>query len=194
MRDTKHGEYGVPSDEQLMHAVASGDPEALATLYDRHAPWLFLRLTRRCGDPGMVDETVQDTFLSVWRGAARYEHGTVGGWIWTIAARRLADARRARAARPEQTGDTAETAGEDAATPSAEQHALHGVEYGQLGAALDRLSPELRAVVQATVIDDLSTRDAATVLGLPEGTVKTRARRARMSLAELLSEQGKEVR
>lgn len=173
-----------PSDEQLMRAVSGGDTEALAQLYDQHAAWLFLRLRRRCHDPGLVDEVVQDTFLAVWRGAGRYQQGTVGGWIWTIASRRLIDAQRARGARPEEAAPVIEPFH---AAPSAEQHALSGVEHGELGTALDRLSPELRAVIQATVIDGMNTRDAATVLGLPEGTVKTRARRARLLLRETLS-------
>lgn len=167
-----------------MYAVAGGDVDALAQLYDRHAPWLFLRLTRRCRDPGMVDEVVQDTFLAVWQGAGRFTRGTVGGWVWTIAARRLVDAQRARGARPEEAGPTVD-AGHVA--PSAEQHVLSGVEHGELGTAPGRLSPELRAVIQATVVDGMSTRDAAAILGLPEGTVKTRARRARLQLREALS-------
>lgn len=175
---------GQTPDEQLMRGVAAGDTDALAQLYDRHAPWLFLRLQRRCPDLGMVDEIVQDTFLAVWRGAGRYKQGTVGGWIWTIAARRLVDAQRARGARPEDAAPAIDTAH---MAPSAEQHVLSGVEHGELGTALDRLSPELRAVIQATIVDGMSTRDAAAVLGVPEGTVKTRARRARLQLREALS-------
>lgn len=133
---------------------------------------------------GTVDEVVQDTFLAVWRGAGRYQQGTVGGWIWTIAARRLVDAQRARGARPEDAAPTSDAAH---AVPSAEQQVLSGAEHREWGAALDRLSPELRAVVQATVVDGMSTRDAAAVLGVPEGTVKTRARRARFQLREALS-------
>ncbi|SFT46626.1 RNA polymerase sigma-70 factor, ECF subfamily [Actinopolyspora lacussalsi subsp. righensis] len=176
--------HGRPSDERLMRAVARGDAEALAELYDRHAPWLFLRLKRRCSDQGVVEEVAQDTFLGVWRYAKRYERGNIGGWIWTIAARRLIDAQRARGARPEQASEVIDTA---RTTPSAEQHALSGVEHGELGAALYGLSPELRDVVRATIIDGMSMADAATVLGIPEGTVKTRVRRARVLLREALA-------
>lgn len=60
------------------------------------------------------------------------------------------------------------------------------MEYGGLGAALQRLSPELRAVVQATVLDGLTNREAAELLGIPHGTVKNRLHRARAQLrAEL---------
>jgi RNA polymerase sigma-70 factor (ECF subfamily) len=71
--------------------------------------------------------------------------------------------------------------------PSAEERVLAGLEYGDVGAALDRLSPELRAVLRATVIDGLTTREAAQLLGIPEGTVKTRAMRARKELREALA-------
>ena len=53
--------------------------------------------------------------------------------------------------------------------------------------ALNRLAPELQAVLQATVLDGLSTREAAMLLGIPPGTVKTRARRARARLRQELA-------
>jgi RNA polymerase sigma-70 factor (ECF subfamily) len=64
---------------------------------------------------------------------------------------------------------------------------LLGVEHGDLAGALARLSPELRAVIQATVLDGLSTRETALLLGIPVGTVKTRAMRARRQLREELT-------
>jgi len=72
-------------------------------------------------------------------------------------------------------------------SPSAEDQVLLGVEHGHLAGALNRLSPELRAVVQATVLDGLTTRDAGRLLGIPAGTVKTRMMRARIQLREALT-------
>jgi RNA polymerase sigma-70 factor (ECF subfamily) len=70
-------------DGELVAAVGDGDRAAFRALYDRHAPWVALRLSRRCADPGTVDEVLQDTFLAVWRGAGRYRgQGEVGAWIW----------------------------------------------------------------------------------------------------------------
>ena len=63
---------------------------------------------------------------------------------------------------------------------------LVGVEHSDVGAALQRLSPELLAVVQATVLDGLTTREAAALLGIPSGTVKSRMSRARAELREAL--------
>jgi len=170
------------SDVEVLVAVAPGDRCALRMLYDRHAPWLALRLARRCGDRGVVDETIQDTFVGVWRGAGKYKgDGDVGAWIWGIAIRRLIDALRRL---PRGQVLVAEIA-DDRRT--AEEEILLGVEYGDLGGALGRLSPELRAVVQATVLDGLTSCEAGRLLGIPTGTVKTRMMRARAQLREELA-------
>ena len=70
---------------------------------------------------------------------------------------------------------------------AAEDQVLIGVEHGDLAGALRGLSPELRAVVQATVLDGLTTREAARLLGIPAGTVKTRMMRARVELRGALA-------
>src|SRR6202051_8 len=86
-------------DAALLRAVAHGDEDALATLYDRHAAWLTIRLSRRCGRPDVVDHAVQDTFLAVWRGASGYRgDGDVAAFIWGIGVRRLIDGIRRESA------------------------------------------------------------------------------------------------
>lgn len=73
-------------------------------------------------------------------------------------------------------------------TPALEDELLSGVEYGDLGRAMARLTPELRAVIQATVLDGLTTREAGHLLGIPQNTVKTRVHRAKASLRASLVE------
>ncbi|OMI40216.1 RNA polymerase sigma factor, partial [Streptomyces sparsogenes] len=68
-----------PSDGELLRAVATGDAQALAALYDRHAGWLHARLTRRCQDPETVREVLQDTFVTAWRTAGAHRGGEAGG-------------------------------------------------------------------------------------------------------------------
>ncbi|MDP3985104.1 MAG: sigma-70 family RNA polymerase sigma factor [Acidimicrobiia bacterium] len=167
------------TDSELVRAVADGNAAALRQLHERHAPWLAIRLSRRCSDPALVDEVVQDTFVSVWRSARRYRgEGDVGAWIWGIAIHRLVDTyRKSRLPLLERPGWVR----------SAEEEVLIGVRYGNLGDALNRLSPELMAVVQATILDGLSTREASHLLGIPVGTVKTRLMRAKRILREQLT-------
>lgn len=170
------------ADAQLLAAVADGDREAFAELYRRHLPWLLARLGRRCASPELVDEVVQDTFVAVWRSARRWDRrGEVAAWIWGIGIRRLVDALRR--SRPPADGRTTF----DGVETSAEEHVLLAVQYGDVGTALASLSPELRAVVQATVLDGLTTREAARLLGIPPGTVKTRMMRARALLRQRLA-------
>src|SRR5258708_14215668 len=70
-------------DAALLRAVTRGDEEALAALYDRHAGWLTVRMTRRCAMPDVVDHAVQDTFLALWREAGAYRGpGDVAAFIW----------------------------------------------------------------------------------------------------------------
>ncbi|MDH6218565.1 RNA polymerase sigma factor [Streptomyces pseudovenezuelae] len=179
------------SDAELLRAIAAdSDRRAFEELYRRYAPWLTARLRGRCADAGVVDDVVQETFLAVWRGKARYREeaagtGDAAGWLWRIGSRRLVDALRGDGARGRLRQTLARLRHRDEA--SAEERVLAGVEHGDLAGALVRLSPELRAVLQATVIDGLTTREAAVLLGIPAGTVKTRAMRARKQLREALA-------
>lgn len=173
------------TDAQLVRDIATGDDEALRLLYQRHAGWLMLRLQRRCGNPDLVAGAVQDTFVAVWQSAGRWRgEGEVAAWLWGISIRRLISALRGHR--------EADPFGEDviaAASPfvqSAEDELLLGVEHGDVGWALRSLSPELRATVQAVVIDGLTSKEAAGLLGLPQGTVKTRLRAAKFQLRQRL--------
>jgi RNA polymerase sigma-70 factor (ECF subfamily) len=177
---------GDRDDVALLRAVAEGDEDALAALYDRHAGWLTIRLARRCAQPDAVDQAVQDTFLALWREASTYRGaGDVAAFVWGIAIRRLIDVIRRdggsrhllpwRAQQPE-------------AVTSAEDQVLAGIEHGRLGQALADLSPELRAAIEATVLDGLTCAEAAKLLGVAEGTVKSRCHRARQALRAALAE------
>lgn len=169
-------------DRELLEAIADGDRHAFDELYARHFAWLHLRLTRRCADPALVEEAIQDAFLTVWKKAGSYRgQGDVGAWVWGIGIRQLLNRMRRR-----KTPAWHLLARSDRLV-SAEDTVLLGTEHGDLAGALDRLSPELRAVVQATVVDGLTMREASKMLGVPSGTVKTRMLRARQQLREALT-------
>ena len=175
----------VPDDQVLLEALAEGDLAALRQLYDRHAPWISTRLMRRCNDREVVADVLQDTFVAVWQSAERYRGtGQVGAWMWGIAIRRLVSRLRSRRDVVLLRDPTASV------SPSAalEDELLAGVEYGDLGRAMAALSPELRAVIQATVLDGLTTREAGQLLGIPQNTVKTRVHRAKAHLRASLVE------
>jgi RNA polymerase sigma-70 factor (ECF subfamily) len=178
------GDDDARTDLQLLAEVGAGGRDALQTLFWRHEPWLTARLRGRCADPGIVDEVVQDTFLTVWKSADRYRGtGEVAAWIWGIAVRTLLHHLRPRRSVLDRLVHLRRDREHDL---SAEEAVLARVEHSDVGAALARLSPELRAVVQATVLDGMTTREAAALLGIPSGTVKSRMSRARHELREAL--------
>lgn len=180
------GENADRADDDLLRAVAGGDTVALRVLYERHAPWMSVRLLRRCNDAGVIAEVLQDTFVAVWRGAGGFRgDGDVGGWIWGIGMRRLVSRLRS-AGRTTQTIPLAALA--EQTEMSVEERVLSGVEYGDLGTAMGRLSPEMRSVVQAVVLDGLTEREAAQLLGVQRGTVKSRLHRAKAQLRRDLVE------
>lgn len=175
-------------DEALVSAVAEGDMGALRELYARHGAWLHARLLRRCNDRDIVVEVVQDTFVALWKDARRFRReGQVGAWLWGIAFRRMVSRLRDRkdvVLLPEWDVSPQR----QQVLPSAEEEVLLGVEFGDLGAALRRLSPEFRSVVQSVVLDGLTTKEAGRLLGVPENTVKTRLHRAKAQLRAALTE------
>lgn len=174
-----------PDDRELLHRVAEGDDEALRLLYERHAGWLLLRLHRRCPSADLVATALQDTFVAVWRSAGSYRgDGDVGAWLWGIAVRRLISALRGRPAPAPVADDELDRVCPTVA--SAEDELLHGIAHGDLGQAIGALGAELRATVQATLVDGLTTREAARLLGVPHGTVKTRLRTAKLQLRRRL--------
>ena len=173
-------------DASLLRCMAAGDAAALRQLYDRHSPWLYARLMRRCNDREVVVDAIQDTFLAAWKDAGTWRgDGDVAGWLWGIGFRRMVSRLRSRkevVLMPEWD------AGAVGQLPAAEEQVLLDVEYGDLGVAMRRLSPEFRAVVQAVVLDGLTTREASRLLGVRQNTVKTRLHRAKSQLRGSLAD------
>ena len=170
-----------------MRRTATGDRRAFDELYRRTSPWLAVRLRRRCADGDVVADVLQETYLAVWRAAGSFAgsaaSGSATGWLWTIAANRLVDAFRRRARRAKVPAvPLAETV-----APAAEEEVMAGRVGQELEQALLVLPPELRQVLRAMVLDGLSVRETSLLLSVPEGTVKSRARRARIQLREALS-------
>jgi RNA polymerase sigma-70 factor, ECF subfamily len=169
-------------DDQLLTDVAQGDHRALHELFDRHSPWLAARL-RASLPPAAVEEVLQETFISVWRGASRYQgRGEVGAWMWGIARKQAALWLRKRG-RSEAGLDPRET--EDPAVTASRTVDLEG--------ALMTVGPEgsaERELVRLVFIEDRSIADVAAQLGIPSGTVKSRVFKVRQRLQAALRQGG----
>jgi len=161
--------------------------DALRALYDRHAPVLLayaIRLTD--GDRARAEDIVQETLLRAWRNLDRLdEHARpVRPWLFTVAQRLAIDAHRARRARPPETGQAMLSS-----VPSLDE--LEGsLDRIIVTDALDSLSAEHRAVIVETYYRGRTVAEAARVLGIPVGTVKSRCYYALRALKLALAERG----
>lgn len=157
-------------DDELIAALAAGDDAALRQLFTRHAPWLAARL-RTVLPPPDVEDVLQETFLAVWKGAGAYRpRGSPQAWMWVIARNQAALLlrRRGPATAPlvegPQTGlDPAEAA----------------LVRAEIAAAL--AGPE-GDVLRLMYVEGRPVAEVAALLGVPAGTVKSRAHRARRLL------------
>lgn len=177
-------------DNDLIARVAAGDDTALRELFRRHAPWLAARL-RTVLPASDVEDVVQETFLAVWKGAAGYRpQGPVGGWIWGIARRQAALflRRRGPAVLPLSAQD-ADAAPRPGIGQSAPDPAEAVVARAEIADALAALGPEggaEREVWQLMYVEDRPVAEVAELIGVPQGTVKSRAHRARRLLRTAL--------
>jgi RNA polymerase sigma-70 factor (ECF subfamily) len=175
----------VMDDDDLITAVAGRDDGALRELFSRHAPWLAGRL-RRVLPPSVVEDVLQETFIAVWRGARGYRgQGQAGAWMWGIARRQAALwARRNGPPTPVEAALETPTSTDDPQAMAVARMDLASA-VGSLGEAG---SPE-RELWRLLYEEDRSVADVAGRLGIPEGTVKSRAHRVRSLLRAALRQE-----
>ena len=161
-------------DDELIAALAAGDETALRELFVRHAPWLAGRL-RAALPPPDVEDVLQETFLAVWKGASGYRpRGTPQAWMWVIARNQAALLLRRRGPVTAPLEETPH-AGLDPAEAA--------IVRADITAALN--SPEGQ-VLRLMYVEDRPVAEIAALLGVPAGTVKSRAHRARRMLRAVL--------
>jgi len=172
------------ADTDLVAAVAAGDDMALRELFSRHAPWLAARL-RSVLPAADVEDVLQETFLAVWRGAAAYRpDGPVGGWIWGIARRQAALFLRRRGPAALVLPAAVPTDARQASDPA--EAALSRAAIADAVAALGPEGSLEREAWRLVYVEDRPVAEVAKLMGVPEGTVKSRAHRARRLLRAAL--------
>lgn len=174
-------------DDALIAALAHGDDTALRELFTRHAPWLAARL-RAILPAADVEDVLQESFLAVWRGAHHYRpEGSAGGWLWGITRRQAALwlRRRGPDAVPLAAFDALACHGGQPADDPAEA----AVSRAELAAAVRALGPEgstSQEVWRLMYLEDRPVTEVAGLMGVPEGTVKSRAHRVRQLMRAVL--------
>jgi RNA polymerase sigma-70 factor, ECF subfamily len=164
-------------DDDLIAAVAAGDDSALRELFSRHAPWLAARL-RSVLAAADVEDVLQETFLAVWRGAGSYRpEGMAAGWLWGIARRQAALFLRQRGPAALVLPAAFGQDGRHAIDPA--EAALSRAAIAQAVAALGPQGSAEREAWRLMYVEDRPVAEVAVLMGVPEGTVKSRAHRVR---------------
>jgi RNA polymerase sigma-70 factor, ECF subfamily len=167
--------------------VGVASDELLRTLYDQHAgPLLGYILKLTDGDRQRAEDVVQETLLRAWQHPESLDpsRGSLRPWLWTVARNLVVDGARARRARPREVAEDALTM-----VPVDDQvdRALLSLEVAE---ALRALSDDHRTVLIETYYRGRSVGEAAKVLGIPAGTVKSRTFYALRALRLALEERG----
>jgi RNA polymerase sigma-70 factor, ECF subfamily len=155
----------------------------LRELLSRHGPWLAGRL-RRVLPAAEVEDVLQETFLAVWRGAGGYRPtGSASGWIWGNARRQAALWLRRRGP-AELSLPVLAANGQDPEDPA--EAALHRAELADAVRALGSPGGAQREIWRLMYVEDRPVTEVAELMGVPEGTVKSRAHRARQLMRAAL--------
>lgn len=172
---------GKPDDRQLLAAHLDGDPEAFDRLVSRHRDRLWAVALRTTGDREEAFDALQDALLSALRAAASYRgEAAPSTWLHRIVVNAALDRLRRRAGRP--AGPL--HAGLDPADPA--DHAAATSTRLDVQAALAALPEPQRVAIVLVELEDIPVAEVAGLLGVPEGTVKSRCARGRLALARQL--------
>lgn len=173
--------------DRLITAIAGGDGQAFDALYRRLERPLFRFLMLRLNDPHRSADILHDVFLEVWRNAAAFRgQSKARTWIFSIAWRKAMEVYRRndrvmyQETLPDQTDESPDVASAMAAAEDAQA----------VRDCLKALSDEHRIAMELTFYDEMGYAEIGNVLGIPEGTVKSRVFHAKQLMLRCLASKG----
>jgi RNA polymerase sigma-70 factor, ECF subfamily len=177
------------SSEDLLVAVAGGDQQAFAALFDRVGPQVLGVAVRVLRDRALAEEVAQEVMVEVWRKATRFDpdRGTASGWITTLAHRRAVDRVRSEQAsrdRDERVSHRDRPRDVDVVADEVQVR----LDHWQVRQALAALTDRQREAIELAYFQGHTYRDVARVLDIPEGTAKSRLRDGLLRLREALED------
>ena len=189
---------------QVVRRCMDGDSGAWAELVRSHHRRVYGLCYRFTGNPADAEDLTQDVFLKIYSNLASFDtaRGSLVVWITTMTRNLLVDNfrrtrnQRATGSLDEGWDETDELRPVDrllSSTPSPHETAAQKELAKMVQQALSRVSEELREAVILRDLQDMDYKEIAQVLGIPEGTVKSRISRGRAELARLLERNKREV-
>jgi len=170
----------------LLRCIALGDQAAMAEFYRLHSHAVLSHISLIVGERALAEEILQDTMLAIWRSAGSFRGDSrVRTWVIAIARRQARNRLRRRQFR---LVSDAELAGRPSAGPGPEAVALERATVTEVAEAITGLGRSHREVLGLVFGADLTLAEAAAVLGVPLGTVKSRLTAARAALVRVLND------
>lgn len=171
--------------------IVAGDDAALREVYDQYASFVYGLAVRVIGDARAAEDVSQEVFVSFWEQPAAFDpaRGSLRTWLGTLTHRRAVDHVRREEARRRRSAHEAALA---VVAPDVEEMATALLTAERVRAALDTLPEEQRRAVELAYFGGATYRRVAEMLGIPEGTAKSRLRLALRRIADDLEAEGGE--
>lgn len=174
------------TDEELLRSVARIEPAAFEVLYQRHGPGAFALARRMLGSQAHAEDAVQEAFVNLWRGAARFDpaRGSVRSWLLTMVRNRSIDLLRSLRIHERHRITIVGLEERIAAGDETEAELICREEATMVRSALAMLPPDQRHVLELAYYGGWTQTEIAEHFDMPLGTVKGRVR---LGLAKLRS-------
>ena len=171
-----------------MRSIAAGDREAMASLYDRHAPRVLAVCRRVLGDAGDAEDVTTDIFFELWIRADRFdaERGSPLTYLMTLSRSRAIDRKRSLGTRPKTTSSDTDAAQMAAELLTPLDSSDIAEQSQRVRRALASLDPAQRETIECAFFDGLTHTEIAAKLNKPLGSVKTYIRQGLIRLRESL--------
>ncbi len=187
----------MAAEQELVRRAAAGDADAFEQLVRAYQKQVYNLTLRMSGNPEDALDLSQEAFLRAWRGLGAYRFGaSFSTWLYRLTSNVCIDFLRRQQREkvvPLQFTDDEEKERELALpdpAPGPEEQLMAGWDRRQVQAALEELEPEYRAALTLRVLQERSYAEIAEILGIREGTVKSRIARAREKMRAALQKTG----
>jgi RNA polymerase sigma-70 factor, ECF subfamily len=182
------------SDVELAKALASGDLNALDTLYTRYGALAYSVAVRVLSDPALAEDSVQESFLKLWRSAARFDasRGSLRGWLLTLVRNGAIDQLRGRGAETKREIDLTDAEALQAPATASDpwRDVSLAMEKDAVREALARLPVGQKEAIELAYYGGYTLREIAEIANVPLSTIKGRMRLALDKLHSYLEGKG----
>jgi RNA polymerase sigma-70 factor (ECF subfamily) len=178
----------VVSEATLLERARSGDSRAVEQLLERHERQVYRFSLRMCGHEAEAQDVLQETLLAAWKHLPEFRgEARLSTWLYQVARSFCLKQRRLREGQPREHEALDSEEVQQQVTPP-EDARVHAREVGQvIEVAMRSLPADYREAVLLRDVEGLSTEDAAEVIGIHVGALKSRLHRGRLSLKQQLA-------